>query len=45
MAKKEIKGIDVKQTLVRETNEQMLMKPVYTSEDWQGSAEPEIPGI
>jgi len=34
----------VHEALVRETNEQMLMKPVYTSEDWQPSKEPEIPG-
>ena len=34
MAAKEIKGKDVKDTLVRETNEQMLIKPLYTKEDW-----------
>jgi methylmalonyl-CoA mutase N-terminal domain/subunit len=44
LAAKEIKGKDVKETLVRVTNEQMLLKPLYTSEDWQPSAEPEVPG-
>ena len=34
LAKKELKGHDVKDTLVRETNEQMLVKPLYTAEDW-----------
>lgn len=45
MAQKELKGKDVHQTLVRETNEQMLVKPLYTSEDWQPSEETEIPGV
>ena len=45
MASKEIKGKDVHQTLVRETNEQMLMKPVYTKEDWSPPEnENELPG-
>jgi len=35
MASKELKGKDIKETLVRETNEQILMKPLYTNEDWQ----------
>ena len=35
LAKKELRGKDVHETLVRETNEQMLIKPVYTSEDVQ----------
>ena len=43
-ATKELKGKDVKETLIRETNEQMLVKPVYTSEDWQAPKEVEIPG-
>jgi hypothetical protein len=30
LAQKEIKTKDVKSALVRETNEQMLIKPVYT---------------
>jgi hypothetical protein len=30
LAAKEIKGKDVRETLVRETNEQMLIKPLYT---------------
>ena len=34
LAAKELKGKDIKEVLVRETNEQMLVKPLYTSEDW-----------
>ena len=35
MAQKETKGkIDIKQNLIRETNEQMLIKPIYTKDDW-----------
>jgi methylmalonyl-CoA mutase len=46
MASKEIKGKDVHETLVRETNEQMLMKPVYTQADWSPSeSNPELPGV
>lgn len=33
LASKELKGKDVHETLVRETNEQMLIKPLYTKED------------
>lgn len=45
LASKELKGKDVKQTLVRETNEQMLIKPLYTKEDWQPEqGKAEIPG-
>jgi methylmalonyl-CoA mutase len=44
LAAKELRGKDVKETLVRETNEQMLVKPLYTSEDFTPSAEAEIPG-
>jgi methylmalonyl-CoA mutase len=44
LASKELKGKDVKETLIRETNEQMLVKPLYTSEDFTPSAETEIPG-
>jgi len=45
LAGKELKGKDVKETLVRETNEQMLVKPLYTEEDWKPkSGESEIPG-
>ena len=45
LASKELKGKDVKETLVRETNEQMLVKPLYTGEDWQTPAgEQEVPG-
>ena len=36
LASKELRGKDVKDTLVRETNEQMLTKPLYTSEDVAG---------
>lgn len=46
LASKELRGKDVHQTLVRETNEQMLVKPLYTSEDWKGDPEqPELPGV
>ena len=47
LASKELKGKDVHQTLVRETNEQMLIKPVYTSEDWKEAdpEQPELPGV
>ena len=34
----------MKDTLVKESNEQMLIKPVYTSEDWSSPKEVEIPG-
>jgi hypothetical protein len=44
LASKELKGKDVKETLIRETNEQMFIKPLYTSEDWQPEETPEIPG-
>lgn len=44
LASKELRGKDLKETLVRETNEQMLTKPLYTSEDFTPSAEVEIPG-
>ena len=45
MASKEVKGHDIKEELIRETNEQMLLKPLYTSEDYKPSSEPEIPGV
>ena len=38
LAAKEIKTKDVKETLVRETNEQMLVKPLYTHQDWKAPA-------
>ena len=45
LAIKEQKGkINIKQQLVRETNEQMLLKPIYTSEDWSPPKNPEISG-
>ena len=44
LAAKELKGKDVKETLVRETNEQMLVKPLYTQEDWKPPATSEVPG-
>ena len=46
MAKKELRGKDVHETLVRETNEQMLVKPLYTAEDLpeEVKAETELPG-
>ena len=47
LAGKELKGKDVKDVLVRETNEQMLIKPLYTSADWQApaSGQAEVPGV
>ena len=47
LAAKEIKGKDIKETLVRETNEQMLVKPLYTHEDWQFNKDQpaEVPGV
>ena len=46
LAQKELKGKDVKETLVRETNEQMLIKPLYTSDDWtKPEGETELPGV
>ena len=45
IAEKETKGkIDIRQKLIRETNEQMLIKPIYTSEDWSPPEQPEISG-
>lgn len=44
LAGKELKGKDVKETLVRETNEQMLIKPLYTQDDWKPSTV-EVPGM
>jgi len=48
LAAKEIKTKDVKETLVRETNEQMLVKPLYTHKDWKAPAQDqpaEVPGV
>lgn len=45
LASKELKGKDVKETLVRETNEQMLIKPLYTNEDINQPGTPELPGV
>lgn len=45
MAEKESKGkYDVRQQLIRETNEKMLVKPIYTQEDWSPGQEPDISG-
>jgi len=46
VAEKETKGkINIREKLIRVTNEQMLMKPIYTSKDWAPPAEkPEISG-
>lgn len=44
LAAKELKGKDVKETLVKETNEQMLIKPLYTKEDVVESKDVEVPG-
>ena len=41
-----MKGKDVKETLIRETNEQMLVKPLYTKEDVkERQPESELPGV
>lgn len=45
LAAKELRGKDVKETLIKETNEQMLIKPLYTNEDWMPPVEPEVPGV
>ena len=45
MAEAETKGkIPIREKLIRETNEQMLIKPIYTSEDWSPPKEPELSG-
>jgi methylmalonyl-CoA mutase len=45
MAEKETKGkVNIKEKLIRESNEQMLIKPIYTKEDWSPPEEPEISG-
>ncbi len=45
LATKELKGVNVKETLVRKTNEQIFVKPLYTQEDWHPTTtEAEIPG-
>lgn len=44
-AEKETRGkINIRQQLIRETNEQMLVKPIYTSEDFKAPAQPELSG-
>lgn len=46
LASKELKGKDVKETLVRETNEQMLTKPLYTKYDVkERQSDNELPGV
>lgn len=44
LAAKELKGKNVRDILIRETNEEMLMKPLYTQEDWQPGTQVEVPG-
>jgi len=45
MAEKESKGkFNIEDKLVQETNEKMLIKPIYTSEDWPQPKGPEISG-
>ena len=45
MAKKETKGkVNIHEKLIKETNEQMLIKPIYTKEDWSPPEQPEISG-
>ena len=44
-AEKETKNkVNIRQQLVRETNEQMLVKPIYTSEDFKAPEKPELSG-
>ncbi len=47
LASKELRGKDVNETLVRETNEQMLIKPLYTKDDLpkEYTDETELPGV
>lgn len=47
MAQKELRGKDVHETLVRETNEQMLVKPLYTKDDLpeEVTETTELPGV
>ena len=47
IAKKESRGkFDIRAKLIRETNEQMLVKPIYTAEDVGAKdGEPEISGV
>jgi len=47
MAQKELSGKDPHETLVRETNEQMLIKPLYTKDDLPEACkgETELPGV
>ena len=45
LASKELRGKDVHETLVRETNEQMLIKPVYTAKDVPKEEQTELPGV
>ena len=45
LASKELRGKDVHETLVRETNEQMLIKPVYTAADVPKEEQTELPGV
>lgn len=48
IAKKESRGkFDIKEKLIRETNEQMLVKPIYTAEDLDTKSDelPEISGV
>ena len=45
LASKELKGVNVKETLVRQTNERILVKPLYTQDDWHHGPEAEVPGV
>ena len=39
IAEKESKGkFNIEEKLIRETNEKMLIKPIYTSDDWSSAA-------
>ena len=43
-AAKELKGKDVRETLVRTSQEGLTIKPIYTSKDWTPPEEEEVPG-
>lgn len=44
-AKKEIGGKDVAKTLIRESQEEIKIKPLYTHKDFQQPTEEELPGF
>lgn len=45
MAEKETKGkVNIREKLIKETNEKMFMKPIYTKADWSPPENEEISG-